>query len=522
MALWGAQARSLPACGGVSGAGAGTPDGSPGWRMQYALRAISARLREMALGRLSQSLPLGAGLSARASDSRELTSLFAACDHVPMDDARAHATAMVRRLRDAGYEALFAGGCVRDERLGRVAKDYDVATSAPAERVLALFPGSVPVGVQFGVVLVPRGAHRIEVATFRRDGVYLDARHPVSVHFGSAEDDARRRDFTVNGMFYDPLTDRLIDYVGGEEDLRRGVIRAIGDPAARLDEDKLRMLRAVRLAARLGFTIEPATWAAIERGAPTIDRIALERVGEEVRLILSEGAAKRGFELLHGSGLLAAVLPEVAAMEGVEQSPEHHPEGDVLRHTLLVIDQLRAPTETLAFGALLHDVGKPVCAARRTLPGGERITFYGHAERGAEMAIAICQRLRRSRAVWERVAYLVRNHLRLVNAPNMRPATLKRFLREEGIDELLELARIDARAASGDLRYWEFCRARLAGLSSEEMHPPRLVTGDDLIALGHAPGPRLGEILRALEEAQLEGTLSSREDALDWVRRHYP
>jgi poly(A) polymerase len=437
-------------------------------------------------------------------------------------DARGAATAVVRRLREAGFEALFAGGCVRDQLLGREPKDYDVATSAPAERVLALFPGSLPVGVQFGVVLAPAFGHRIEVATFRRDGVYLDSRHPVEVHFGSAADDARRRDFTINGMFFDPLDDRLIDYVGGADDLQRGVVRAIGDPAARLDEDKLRMLRAVRLAARLEFAIDDATWAVIRTGASSIHRIAAERVGEEIRMILCEGRAKRGFELLHGSGLLAEVLPEVAAMEGVEQSPDHHPEGDVLRHTLLVIDQLRAPPETLAFGALLHDVAKPVCAARRETADGERITFYGHPERGAEMATAICQRLKRSRAVWERVAYLVRNHLRLVNAPRMRAATLKRFLRDEGIDELLELARIDARAASGNLEYYDFCRAQLAALSHEQMRPAPLLNGHDLIALGHRPGPRLGAILRALEEAQLEGVLASRDDALAWAARTYP
>lgn len=437
-------------------------------------------------------------------------------------DARNAATRIVRRLRDAGYEALFAGGCVRDQLLGLSPKDYDVATSAPAERVLGLFPGSLPVGVQFGVVLVPSGPHRTEVATFRRDGTYLDSRHPIEVHFGSAEQDAQRRDFTINGMFFDSIAERVIDYVGGADDLRRGVVRAIGDPAARLEEDKLRMLRAVRFAARLGFTIDDATWAAVRRAAPEIVRITFERIGEEVRMILCEGAARRGFELLHASGLLAAVLPEVAAMEGVEQSPEHHPEGDVWRHTLRLLEQLRDPSETLAFGALLHDVAKPVCAARRATPAGERITFYGHPERGAEMAVVMLQRLKRSRAAWERVAYLVRNHLRLVNAPQMRTATLKRFLREDGIGELLELARIDALAASGDLQYYEFCRARRAELSHEQMHPPPLVTGHDLIALGHHPGPRLGEILHAVEEAQLEGTLASREDALAWVREHYP
>ena len=439
-----------------------------------------------------------------------------------MSTARAEATAIVQRLRAAGHQALFAGGCVRDQILGRTPKDYDVATSAPAEQVLTLFPGSLPVGVQFGVVLVPAGEQRIEVATFRRDGVYLDSRHPVSVHFGTAEEDARRRDFTINGMFYDPIDAGVIDYVGGRDDLAAGIVRAIGDPRQRLDEDRLRMLRAVRLAARLGFAIDPATWDVIHAEAATITRIAWERIGDEIEMILAEGAARRGFELLHASGLLAAVLPEVAAMEGVEQSPEHHPEGDVWRHTLLVVDQLRAPTETLAFGALLHDVAKPVCAERRLVGGVERITFYGHTDRGAEMAIAICQRLKRSRAVWERVAYLVKNHLRLVSAPQMRQSTLRRFLREDGIDELLELARMDALAASGDLQYYDFCRAQLAALSVEEMHPPRLLSGDDLIALGYRPGPLFGAILDAVEEAQLEGILVSREAALDWVRSHYP
>jgi poly(A) polymerase len=430
---------------------------------------------------------------------------------------RQHAVDVVRRLRDAGYDALFAGGCVRDEILGRVPEDYDVATSAPAARVIALFPGSIPVGVQFGVVLVPAGPGRLEVATFRRDGAYLDSRHPVEVHFGSAEEDARRRDFTINGMFYDPLGERLIDYVGGKDDLGRGVVRAIGDARARLDEDRLRMLRAVRIAARLDFAIDPATWEVIRAEAGTITRIAYERIGEEIRLVLSEGAAGRGLELLHASGLLAAVLPEVAVMEGVEQSPEHHPEGDVLRHTTRVVAQLRNPSETLAFGALLHDVAKPVCAQRH----GGRITFYGHPDRGAEMAIAICQRLKRSRAVWDRVAYLVKNHLKLVNAPRMRRATLKRFLREDGIDELLELARIDALAASGDLQYYDFCRQALAELPADEMRPPPLVSGHDLIALGHEPGPRFTEILHAVEEQQLEGALATREQALDWVRERY-
>ncbi len=436
--------------------------------------------------------------------------------------ARTNAIAVLQRLRASGFEALLAGGCVRDEILGRTPKDYDVATNAPATRVLELFPGSLPVGVQFGVVLVPSGNDRIEVATFRRDGVYVDSRHPVSVTFGSAAEDAARRDFTINGMFLDPIENRVIDYVGGREDLARGIVRAIGDPAARLDEDKLRMLRAVRLSARLGFAIEAGTWNVIRREASRIDCIAWERIGEEVRLILCEGAAKRGFELLHDSGLLAVVMPELLTMKGVAQTPLHHPEGDVWTHTLLVIDQLHAPTETLALGALLHDVAKPICAGRKMTPEGERITFYGHPERGAEMVVTICQRLKRSRAVWDRVAYLVRNHLRLVSAPLMRRSTLTRFLRENGIDELLELARMDATASSGDLQYYDFCRAHLGALSAQQLHPPALVTGRDLISLGHAPGPRFSEILHAVEEQQLEGALADRETALAWVRSHYP
>ena len=439
-----------------------------------------------------------------------------------MSSSRANAVAVVRRLREAGFTALLAGGCVRDELLGRTPKDYDVATDAPAARVLELFDGSLPVGAQFGVVLVPSGIERIEVATFRRDGVYLDSRHPVTVTFGSAEEDAARRDFTINGMFLDPIEERVIDYVGGRADLARRVIRAIGDPAARLDEDKLRMLRAVRLSARLDFAVDPATWTVIQREAPHIGRIAWERIGEEIRLILSEGAAKRGFELLHASGLLAAIIPELLAMEGVAQTPQHHPEGDVWTHTLLVIDQLRDPTESLALGALLHDVAKPVCAGRKTTPEGERITFYGHPERGAEMAVAICQRLKRSRAVWERVEYLVRHHLRLVSAPRMRKSTLTRFLREDGIEELLELARMDATASSGDLQYYEFCRAKLASVTASQLNPPALVTGRDLIAIGFTPGPRFSEILHAVEEQQLEGTLADRDAALAWVRSHYP
>ena len=436
-----------------------------------------------------------------------------------MADREAVATEVVRRLRAAGHEAYLAGGCVRDRLLGREPLDYDVATSAPPEAVQALFPRTIPVGVQFGVVLVVANGTPVEVATFRSDAAYVDGRRPSAVHFGSAREDAMRRDFTVNALFLDPLTGDIVDYVGGEADLRAGIIRAIGDARARIGEDRLRMLRAVRLAARLGFTIEPATLEAICAASATVTDMAAERIGDEVVKILTEGAARRGFELLAATDLLAAVLPEVARMGGVEQSPDYHPEGDVFQHTLLAIEQLpAAASETLALGLLLHDVGKPVTAALR----GDRITFYGHATVGADMAIAICQRLRRSRSTWERVAYLVSNHLRLVDAPEMRLSTLKRMFRHEGFDELLALARMDALASNRDLRYVEFCTQRRTELAREEIRPPRLLGGDDLIALGHRPGPRLGEILRALEEAQLEGEITTRTDAERFVRDRFP
>lgn len=432
---------------------------------------------------------------------------------------RALATDIVRRLRAAGYEAYLAGGCVRDQLLGREPVDFDIASGAPPEKVRALFPRTVPVGVDFGVMLVLEDGIPFEVATFRSDDAYLDGRRPSQVHFGSAREDALRRDFTINALFLDPVTGQVVDFVGGEADLRGGIIRAIGDARARIAEDRLRMLRAVRFAARLGFLVEPATQAAIRAAAPTITDIAGERIGDEIVKILREGGARPGFELLNDLGLLRSVLPEVARMIGVAQSPEFHPEGDVFTHTLLLLEQFPAGiSETLALGALLHDVGKPVCVGEHD----GRITFYGHPAVGADLAVAICQRLRRSRATWERVDYLVRNHLRLVQAPEMRLATLKRMLREEGFEELLALARMDALASNRDLTYVEFCARRQAELAREEIRPPRLLGGDDLIALGYAPGPRFGEILRALEEAQLEGEVGTRTEAEQFVIERFP
>lgn len=430
---------------------------------------------------------------------------------------REKAISIVTRLRDQGYEAYLAGGCVRDFLLGKEPQDYDIATDAKPEVVKRLFLQTVPVGTQFGVILVILDGESFEVATFRFDGPYLDGRHPSHVRFASLKEDILRRDFTINGMMYDPVTEKIVDLVGGRTDLSRRLIRAIGDPRGRFEEDRLRMIRAVRFAASLGFDIDNGTLEAIRRLAPTITRISWERIGEEITRILTEGGADKGFALLDATGLLAIVLPEIEAMKGVEQSPDFHPEGDVFTHTLLTLGRLIKPTETLAYGCLLHDVAKPVCVQRED----GRITFYGHTEKGAEMAVEILKRLRRSRAAWERVAYLVRNHLRHTQAPKMRLSTLKRFLGEEGIEELLDLARIDALSANGDLGYYFFCRRKLAELREEEIHPEPVLRGKDLIALGFAPGPIFQKILREVEEAQLEGEIASKEEALAWVSARY-
>lgn len=425
------------------------------------------------------------------------------------------AEGIVRRLRAAGFEAVFAGGCVRDRLLGLEPSDYDIATSARPEQVEALFERTIPVGKQFGIVIVVVDGANFEVATFREDGPYVDGRRPASVHFSDARSDALRRDFTINAMFEDPLGGEIIDYVGGRADLAAGVLRAVGDPKARFAEDRLRMIRAVRFATRFGFAIDPPTLAAVRAEPDRLAIVSAERIGEEIVRILTEGSAKAGFELLDQTGLLAVVLPEITAMKGCEQSPDHHPEGDVFVHTMLCLSHLPpACTETLALGVLLHDVAKPITAQVRD----GRHTFYGHLERGAEMAAEICTRLRRSRAVTERVQFLVAQHLRHCSAPDMRPATLKRFLRQDGIDELLELTRIDGLSSNGDLAYYEFFRNALADLGADQARPTPLIDGNDLIELGMEPGPLFGRILDAIEDRQLEGTLTSRDQALEFVK----
>lgn len=421
------------------------------------------------------------------------------------------------RLREAGHQAYLVGGCVRDLLLGIEPKDYDVATDARPERLLELFPGAEHVGAHFGVIRVREDAAEVEVATFRSDRYYRDGRHPEQVDFETdPRQDVLRRDFTINALLLEPESNEVLDFVGGREDLDRRLIRSVGDAAQRFQEDHLRMLRAVRFAARLGFDIERDTFEAIRRLAPLIRRVSAERIRDEILRILTEGGARRGFELLDRSGLLGEILPEVAAMKGVEQPPEFHPEGDVWTHTLLMLEAMREPTPTLAFGVLLHDVGKPATYSPAT--AGDRIRFNDHAQVGARMAAEILERLRCSREMIRQVVALVANHLRFIEVRRMRESTLKRFLRMERFEEHLELHRLDCLASHGDLSNYEFVKEKLAALPAETLRPPRLLTGHDLIREGYRPGPAFARILEEVETAQLESRIKTREEALALVR----
>jgi poly(A) polymerase len=437
--------------------------------------------------------------------------------------ARELAAEICRKLQSAGFKAYLVGGCVRDLVLGREPEDYDVATDAHPARVQELFPSSVDVGARFGVILVAEDGAQVEVATFRSDLGYSDGRHPDRVEYSSSpEEDVRRRDFTINGLMLDTETQQILDFVGGQEDLRRGIVRAIGTPELRLREDRLRMVRAVRFAARFGYLIDPATFRAITAAAPHITAVSAERLRDEITKLLTEGAARRGFELLDETGLLKACLPEVVAMKGVAQPPQFHPEGDVWVHTLLMLEHL-APgcPVTLAWAVLLHDVGKPstFASAEQT---GDRIRFDGHAEIGARMSVAICRRLRFSLDDMQQIEALVANHLRFKDVFQMKPATLKRFARLAGFEEEhLALHRLDCLASHGNLDAYEFVRRFLRETPPEQVRPPRLLTGDDLKALGFRPGPLFKKILEAVEEGQLEGRLVRRDDAMDFVRREY-
>jgi len=453
------------------------------------------------------------------------------------------AISVVRTLREQGHQAYLVGGCVRDLLLAREPADYDVSTDATPREVMRIFPETYAVGAQFGVVLVPIDGltakdleqaaqddetpeevakhHAIEVATFRSDGIYSDGRHPDEVRFSkTAEEDVQRRDFTINGLLLDPLdNERVIDYVGGRADLEAGIIRTIGDPERRFAEDKLRMLRAIRFAARFEYRIDPTTFAAIQRLAPQIHQVSRERIREELTKMLTEGHAKPAFELLDESKLLHEVLPEIEKMKGVEQPPEYHPEGDVFVHTLMLLDQLGVgASRTLAWGALLHDVGKP--STFRVAP--DRIRFDGHVEVGVAMARDICHRLRMSNDDTEQIIALVNNHMKFANTMKMKESTLKRFMRLPKFPEHLLLHRLDCLSSHADLSLYDFVSKKMAETSAEEIRPTPLVTGGDLIALGHTPGPRFKEILSAVEDQQLEGSLTTRDAALEFVRRNFP
>lgn len=426
------------------------------------------------------------------------------------------AVQIIRHLHSRGHRAYLVGGCVRDRLMGNPPQDFDVATDAPPDQVLAYFPCSDRVGAHFGVVLVHDDTgSQVEVATFRSDFSYRDGRRPDRVKFETdPREDALRRDFTINALFEDPTTGEVLDYTGGRDDLAARTIRAIGEPERRFREDHLRMLRAVRFAARLEFSIEPSTLAAIREFAPLVSDISAERVRGELVRILTEGHSKRGMELLDETALLAVILPEVKAMQGVEQPPQYHPEGDVWTHTLMMLDLVETPSPTLAMGVLLHDVGKPP-----TFRVAERIRFDGHVEAGVEIARRILDRLRFSRSDADEILALIANHMRFKDITQMKPSTLKRFLRLPDFDEHLELHRVDCLASNGNLSGWDYAKTQLTNLPAEQLRPPRLLTGKDLIAEGYRPGPELGKALEAVETAQLDGHIRTKEEALEIAKK---
>jgi poly(A) polymerase len=451
-----------------------------------------------------------------------------------MSAAQQFAVSVIRTLRDRGHQAYLCGGCVRDLLLHRQPADYDVTTDATPDQVMRIFPETYAVGAQFGVVLVPlpktdepapdapasSKSNAIEVATFRSDVSYSDGRHPDAVRFSrDPREDVERRDFTINGLLMDPISGEVLDFVGGRADLDARLIRTIGEPRQRFTEDKLRMLRAVRFAARFDYQIDPATFTAIQHMARLIHQVSCERVRDELTKMLTEGHARRAFLLLDASNLLHEVLPEISAMKAVEQPPQFHPEGDVFVHTLLLLQNLPHPCPaTLAWGALLHDVGKP--PTFRVAP--DRIRFDGHVEVGMKMAEEICRRLRFSNDDTEQILALVQHHMRFGQITLMKESTLKKFLRMPKFEEHLDLHRMDCQSSHGDLSSYRFAQQKLAAIPPENMRPAPLVTGDDLIAAGYTPGPRFKEILSAVEDAQLEGRLQSTHDALEWIAHEFP
>ncbi|TVQ78664.1 MAG: CCA tRNA nucleotidyltransferase [Bradymonadales bacterium] len=429
----------------------------------------------------------------------------------------------LKRIREAGFEAYFAGGCVRDHLMGNEAIDYDIATSALPVELEALFPRTVLVGEAFNVLILlsehPQKPYQVEAATFRKDLGIKDGRRPERVERATAQEDVQRRDFSINGMLWDPLSNEVHDWVGGQKDLAAKMIRAIGEPEARLKEDYLRMLRAVRFSARFDFKIEKKLEQAIQQLAPQIHQISKERIFDECCRMLSRQGADRAIEQLDDLNLLSEILPELLLMKGVEQPPEYHPEGDVWVHTLLLLKQIReGHSPELGWACLLHDIAKPQTFSHAE---GDRIRFNGHASLGAEMSDQILRRLKAPNRFREIVHALVRDHLKFADVKKMRPSTLKRFLRQEHFDWHLELHRIDCLASHQNLDLYHFCQAALSELKVEDLRPPALISGQDLIAMGFSPGPKFKEILTEVESLQLDGQLKTKDEALDFVERNF-
>jgi len=441
---------------------------------------------------------------------------------IKMNNHRHHAEGIVHRLKQSGHEAYFVGGCVRDFILGKDSGDYDIVTSALPDQVIQLFPKTVSIGAKFGVIAVIVENHPYEVATFRSDDVYEDGRHPSTVRFSSAKEDVFRRDFTINGLLMDPASSEIFDYVKGRADIEKKIIRTIGNPDNRFNEDYLRMLRAIRFAANLGFEIESETKKAIEPHASKINQISAERVRDELNKILTRGGSRIGFELMRETTILKEVLPEVDKLKGVGQPPRFHPEGDVWQHTLTMLELLPTGGESdnnirLGWAALLHDVGKSLTRSEDE----KGVHFYGHVQKGEEIADDIMQRLRFSNAQRETVLNLIRQHMVFMNVQKMRPGRLKRFLRMPNFDLHLELHRLDCVASHGMLDNYEFCSEQLKLLNLDDLHPSRLLTGNDLMDMGFKAGKIIGEILLALEEEQLEGRIKTQEDARKYVRKNW-
>ena len=471
------------------------------------------------------------------------------------NNSRKIAKRIVHRLQKTGFLAFFVGGCVRDFLMNIQPRDYDIATSAQPNEVMQLFSETIDIGEKFGVIQVMEGEQSFAVATFRSDGNYDDGRHPTEVRYSlDPKLDVQRRDFTINGLYYDPLTQNLFDFVGGQQDIQSQIIRTIGSPEERFKEDKLRLIRAIRFSAQFGYALETKTRSAILKQAPNIIEVSPERIHDELVKILTEGYSELAINALNENQLLAHILPDVAALRGIEQPPQFHPEGDVWTHTmklLKLMDQTKIsrgiikssgkpvsnsnvvkntvqktelkkieispyPSMTLAMATLLHDIGKP-----KTYEKKDRIRFNGHAKLGAEMALEICQQLRFSKRQQKLITELIRDHLKFKDLAQMRPSTLRRFLGQEGFSEHLELHRLDCLGSHGNLDNWKLANHSLSNLQPEEIHPPVLLTGKDLIEMGYLPGPVFKEILNSLKNAQFENELKTSQQAKQWVLNQF-